>query len=520
MNSGNRVSSIRFTFLSWKLILVTLILLVTVPARPSPIQHARLRLVVQVSELSNLIYQLDCLSGLTNCSQNSYLHLWRSTLDWSAEDQSQLEQWKLLRAKYHGPIPLNQPQFQPANLPWNGPTGLQLDEKFSIAALHAVDEKSLWTHWEVIVAPTDLPKLESIVGYFQPRFSVWWSHRAQEKAEEFKRDLQNRLQQEPIQALLESFARFYDADFPDGYPVYLNLFFRPPGEDTHSNATMIENHAVIEFIPGEDVNRHLRVVIHELCHFLYSSSTDSQKQRLISAFANSKGPSSLAGWGLLNEALATALGNGIAGECLSDSATYNRELQTERSFYNDATIDAAAKALIPFLQTQISDRKTLYDSNFVGAYLTSLESEIPALLMMPARLFTEVTIIYGREFGDAFQHEIRPQLSGGIYPFAGLENGDSWVMHERYPKLNAIVFVSPKTLPLLKRVEKWVAQADFQSMERASERGGPWVYAVQRFPSTYLFVIYGQSNQDDLHELLSAHPLVPAGSRKGGRRGA
>ena len=259
---------------------------------------------------------------------------------------------------------------------------------------------------------------------------------------------------------------------------------------------MIENHAVIEFIPGEDANRRFTVVIQELCDFLYSSSKDSQKQKLISAFARSQDPSSLAGWGLLNEALATALGNGIAGEYLLDSATYQRELQTDRSFYNDPAIDAAAKALLPVLKTQIPDRTTLYDSSFVPAYLKSLENRMPGLLMMPARLFTEVTILYGSEFGNVFQQEIRPQLSGGIYPFEGLENGHSWVMHQTYPKLNAMVLVSPKTLPLLKRFEKWVPRADFQSMEQASERGGPWVYAVQRFPSTYLFVIGGQSNQD------------------------
>jgi hypothetical protein len=297
MNSGTGwIRFLTFLNVNKNLTIITLILLVVIPVCPSSTHQARLKLVVQVSELSNLVYQLDCLSGFANCNQKAYLHLWKSTLNWSVEDQSQLEQWKLLRGKYHGPITLNQAQFQPANLPWNGPTGLQLDEKFSIAAFHAVDEQSLWTHWEVIVTPTDLPKLESIVGHFQPRFSRWWSEQAQEKAERFKHELQNALQQAPIQALLGSFAEFYDADFPDEYPVYLNLFFRPPSEDTRSNATMIENHAVVEFIPGEDVNRRLTVVIHELCHFLYSSSTDSQKQKLISAFANSKDPSSLAGW--------------------------------------------------------------------------------------------------------------------------------------------------------------------------------------------------------------------------------
>ena len=156
-----------------------------------------------------------------------------------------------------------------------------------------------------------------------------------------------------------------------------------------------------------------------------------------------------------------------------DSATYKKHLQTERSFHNDLTIDAAAKALIPLLTSQISERKTIYDSGFVGAYLPSLENRIPALFMMPARLFTQVTIIYGSEFGDVFQHEIRPELSGGIYPFEGLQNDDSWEMHRTYPKLNAMVLVLPKILPLLKRFEKWVPRADFQSMERITKRRGP-----------------------------------------------
>lgn len=183
-------------------------MLVTAPLRPSPAQHARLSFIVQVSPLSNLIYQLDCLSGFTNCSKNAYQHLWKSELGWSIEDQSQLEQWKLVRVKYQGPITLNQRKAQPADLPWNGPTGLQLNEKFSIATLHAVDQQSLRRHWEVIVAPTDLPRLDSIIGHFQPRFSSWWGRQAQEKAERFKRQLRNVLEQKPMQDLLASFARF------------------------------------------------------------------------------------------------------------------------------------------------------------------------------------------------------------------------------------------------------------------------------------------------------------------------
>jgi hypothetical protein len=485
-----------------------LLLLAAAPARPSPAGQTRLKLTVQVSELSNLIYQLDCLSGFANCSQSAYLHLWKTTLHWTAEDQSQLEQWKLLRRKYHGPVTLNEPEFQPATLPWNGPTGLELGDKFSIATFYATDEQSLRSHWEVIVAPADLPRLESMVGHFQPRFSRWWSEEGQEEAARFKRELQNSLQQQDMQVLLGSFATFYDADVPDGYPVYLNLFLRPRTEDTRSKATMLENHAAVEFIPGEDVNRRLTIVIHEICHFLYSSSPDSQKQRLINAFADSPDSTSLAAWGLLNEGLATALGNGIAGEHLLTPATYKKQLQSPLSLYNDASIDASAKALIPFLKTQLSNGKTVYDADFVDGYLGCLKNGMSALLMMPARLLTELTIIYASDFADVFQHEISPQLRGGIYPFEGVENGNSWAMHRKYPKLNAVVLLSAKTLPLLRRSDSSIPEADFRSMQRASyNKDRRWVYSVQRFPSTYVFVIYGQSGQDisaEFSELMKA----------------
>src|SRR5579862_2047893 len=325
------------------------------PLAVSSAQPSGVTFIVQVSPLSNLLYQLDCLAGMVQCSQAAYTALWHSKLGWGAEDQAQLEQWQRLRQKYLGEITLNEPKAEPMALPWNGPTGLQLDEKFSIATFHAHDRASLRSHWEVIVAPTDIPRLEAIVDHFEPRFTKWWTQNAEHESEQFKHTLERTIARTNVGDAIQSFARFYEVALPKDYPIYLNLFLRPKSGDTHTNGTQVENHAALEFLSGENVNRRLGVVIHELCHFFYSSGSESRRRRLTGAFANFPDSLSLAGWGVLNEALATALGNGIAAERL-DSIAVQQALKTDRGFYNDAAIDAAAKAVMPLLKVQIRAR--------------------------------------------------------------------------------------------------------------------------------------------------------------------
>jgi hypothetical protein len=475
---------------------VLLLLLLRFPPTLSAAQPSSLRFIVQVLPLSNLVYQLDCLSGIMHCSQEVYLNLWKTQLDWTAEDQAELSRWRLLREKYRGEIALNEPTAEPMALPWNGPTGMQLEEKFSIASFHAPDDSALRSHWEVIVAPTDLPRLESIIAHFEPRFSGWWRADAQNESERFRQTLQDKLDQKTVRGLIQSFARFYDTALPDDYPIYLNLFFRPASGNAHTNGTQFENHAVVEFLPSEDAGLRLSVVIHELCHFFYTSGTDAHRRALSLSFANLQDPFSLAGWNILNEALATALGNGIAAETLLDPAVFKKRLESDRGFYNDAAIDAAAKAILPLLQNQMAAGKILYDPGFAGSYMSALEQKMPELLQMPARLLTELVIIHDQEFHDVVSQSIRRNLSGGIYPYEGIASDESWTMLKTYPKMNCLILVSPATLPLLAERRQWVPPRDLDAMKRQFGKSKSWVYAIRRFPSTYLFVIGGKSSDD------------------------
>jgi hypothetical protein len=209
---------------------------------------------------------------------------------------------------------------------------MQLDDKFSIATFHAQDDQALRSHWEVIVAPTDLPEFESVIAHFELRFSSWWEQEPQKKSERFRQTLQTRLEQTKLKGAIQSFALFYDVSLPGEYPIYLNLFLRPASADTHSHGTQIENHAVLEFLPDEDLNLRLGVVIHELCHFFHASGSDADKRVLSQSFADSQDPFSLAGLNILNEALATAMENGIAAELLLDPSTFKKSWKPMAGF--------------------------------------------------------------------------------------------------------------------------------------------------------------------------------------------
>jgi len=94
------------------------------------------------------------------------------------------------------------------------------------------------------------------------------------------------------------------------------------------------------------------------------------------------------------------------------------------------------------------------------------------------------------------EHDIHRHLQGGIYPYEGIDSDTSWDMLRTYPKLNAMIVVSPTTLPPLAKREEWVQHDDLESMQRAFAGTGSWVYAIRRFPSTYACIIGGVSADD------------------------
>lgn len=477
---------------------------------PFFLQHAtasELRFEVRVSPVSNLVYQLDCMAKIIRCSSSVYEELWNKKLKWVAADQNFLTTWKEVRSKYQGEIRLNKQPIKPFDLPWSGPTGIQLGDKFSITTYHAKDKQDLKMRLESLASPSDIEKIDAILSHFEPRFVKWWKSSAQASLSDFKKALNRKVNQLEIQKKLNEFAKFYEAEYPKNYLIYINLFYRPVSKTKGTFATVYENHAAVEVIPGEKVANILDVVIHEICHFFHSSASEEKKRQLLSKFANSSDPIALATHNILNEALATAFGNGIAAELWMDSKHYKTRANKASGFYNDIAIDAAAKSLIPMLKEDIQEGKTLYSPKFTERAILNLENGMPMLIQEPARLLTELAAIYEPEFAEAVHSGIRSKLRGGFYAREGFGKDSSWETLKTYPKLNTIFFISPDSLKQLKNRGQWVPEKDLAALKEHHKKNKSFVYAIERYPSTYTFLVAAKTSlgiEKEFNRLLGA----------------
>ncbi|MBT4762886.1 MAG: hypothetical protein HOO06_14425 [Bdellovibrionaceae bacterium] len=444
--------------------------------------------------LGNLVYQLDCMAKIKNCSREAYVKLWKQQLNWNDSDDLNLKKWSLLRKKYRGEIKLNGKEASPMALPWSGPRGIQIGHKFSIATTHADSREQLKRFLEVIVAPEDMQRIDEVIDHFSPRFSSWWNKNVKNKVQKNITETQNLLEKPKIQKRIKEFANFYDASLPKKYLIYINLFYRPELGTRGTKATVYENHALVEFIPGKPAKESIGVVIHELCHFFHMVSTDKKKAAFVSRFAKSNNQYAIAAHNLSNEALATAFGNGIFAKLILNQKRYSEKLKKKNSFYNNEAIDKAAKSLIPFLEKWLSEKKTMYHPTFVNKFVKLLESRIPNLLKRPEQLLSETIYTYNPKYSKIFEEKISRTLRGGTYS-GSIEDQYVKKKYENFPKLTVVAFATLSDLNKLKE-NKLIFDKDLQSMSSFFKKKKPFVYSVLRKDLGYTFVISGGSSSN------------------------
>lgn len=160
-----------------------------------------------------------------------------------------------------------------------------------------------------------------------------------------------------------------------------HVAFYPLPKSRSFQATAFADCSVSALPEGEsDYDVLLSVTLHEIAHILYDNQSRALKERLQSAFRESKYPGAWNGYLLLNEALATALGNGVAYEKLHGG------LDTG-AWYNNKYRNAMGKAIHPIVVDYLSKEKTIDDA-FVAEYCRIYAMQFPQWEAEAAHLFT------------------------------------------------------------------------------------------------------------------------------------
>lgn len=153
---------------------------------------------------------------------------------------------------------------------------------------------------------------------------------------------------------------FYGTEWDSSVPIDIAII--PTIEKSGFTATAFMNNAVSEVpISFEQNDILFCVLMHEIYHLLYDGQSLKLKQEIEKWFIDNQSPNSQYAYLLLDEALATALGNGYVFE------GFNKETDKE-DWYNIKYINLMAQKIYPLVKSYIKNKKTI-DQYFIEQYI-------------------------------------------------------------------------------------------------------------------------------------------------------
>jgi hypothetical protein len=269
--------------------------------------------------------------------------------------------------------------------PSSRPHGTTLEQLFAWRALDARDLAELHRTTQGLLPLSRQERYFEILSALERIYDplIWLP--AQDKLEEYRARLESKALDWRVGNLFEQAARFYGAAWPDSLPFTIALYPIPAsrGQTSAESAGSLEMVAVL--LGEHDLPGRFAVMFHEMCHSLYESEPVAFQTQFESYFTEIKSPYAGLAYALINEALATAIGNGWAYAAAAGHPDNS-------SWYDDPTIDGFARALFPTVQTYLTTGRTL-DRAFVQNSVEIFQQEFPDARNRFEFLFREIILL-------------------------------------------------------------------------------------------------------------------------------
>lgn len=324
----------------------------------------------RASRMTYLVYAIDCLAELIACSKPEVAAEWKTA--WSAADDAALATWRALRQRYSGEI--TDGERQPTAVLPVAYHPRDIGSAIRIAAFGARDVDDAASRLSLFLGAAEVVQARAVLARFSARADERWRAGRAALATSLG-DYVALGERAEVQALLAQIARFYAIGDRGAHQTF-DLVLRPPGTGPTS-AQQLGELAIVEVVRGEPASSRYPVIAHEMFHAWFGASPIEAQDALVARFLATKDPLVGPAWGLLDEVLATALGNGLVAR-LVDRADYERRLAKDLGFYNDPFIDKVAKALLPALEKRLAGGGSVFDAGFVADYLAAVHAAFPS----------------------------------------------------------------------------------------------------------------------------------------------
>jgi hypothetical protein len=221
-----------------------------------------------------------------------------------------------------------------------------------------------------IYSNADYLKLKQILIAAEPFYDRFIYNRYRPSVDDKIRELHGLSPK--LNTLFEKFKTFYGSSWDKSMPFTLTIY---PiiGRSGQTTATPHANSLEMGILTQEeDVFDLLSIGMHEMSHVLFEEQPLSLQQKLDSAFKNANTDYAKMAYHYIDEALATALGNGYAYKELAgeiDSAEW----------YSNFYINAYAKSLFPLTESYVDDHKQI-DKAFILKAIDLFKQTFPKAL--------------------------------------------------------------------------------------------------------------------------------------------
>ncbi|MCC6747889.1 MAG: hypothetical protein IT371_09545 [Deltaproteobacteria bacterium] len=323
-----------------------------------------------------------------------------------------------------------------------------------------------------------------LLGSFEPiyRELVWKP--SEPRLARYRKALEQLARRIRFPELFAKLARFYGAAWPEAQPVVVVLHPIPAARG-RTNATILGPVASVEALVDErDLVGRFGVIVHELCHALYQAQPPERQRALLGAFRRSPSPYAPHAAGLLDEALATAIGNGWVERTLRGTA--------DESWYADEDIDRFAKLLVGRVERYLEAKRPL-DEAFVREAIGRVAEKMPDVrVAYRSRLKRAFLATDGETFTtqEGVRQLRRAFTAQSIFHSSPLDHAQTvQAFREAGPEAAVVLVVTPQRRAQLRGLAaaapplaRWLKQLEAQRgsfvFAAADERQRPWVVVV------------------------------------------
>jgi hypothetical protein len=205
-------------------------------------------------------------------------------------------------------------------------------------------------------------------------------------------------------------------------------------------------------------------------------------------FVTSPDPLAVVAYFLLDESVATALGNGVVNHFVNPP-DYAKRLKRDMGFYNDHSIDATAKGLLARTQEDPTTGPPLDSAEVVTALIAATRDAVGA---------DPPPIQYLHSFSGAsepgwWQVAMKPVTekahSNNVYESTPFDASGAVAMITQHPSISAVLLVPRARLSSLAAYGDSVPHAVRSAIAREARTPAGFAYVFRRSHQAWMFVI-------------------------------